>query len=291
MRRKLLICAATVALGAACAGCGCGSALYTLAELAKSAVSDEPYVSYEEKIYLETVEAFLEASEAGDKKAIRKLFSKNARKSDEDLDRQIDLWLEEYPGGGYFWYRDAVLHGSYSRRSGKRSSTVDDTVVFTTGGDYYWCSIELTYENDFDRGEIGVNSASLFSKEYYCALRYEQEGAEWPREQGMNVRLEFPCEGQIRVADGQPVLYTSVERELDEAKVKAFLDENDSYDAFAERFGQPNGENIYLYYELPAEDGRPRFLKIGVDDRDNTVYSASVTDDLKWLYSLWYEED
>ena len=98
MRRKLLICAATVALGAACAGCGCGAALYTLAELAKSAVSDEPYVSYEEKIYLETVEAFLESSEAGDKKAIRKLFSKNARKSDEDLDRQIDLWLEEYPG-------------------------------------------------------------------------------------------------------------------------------------------------------------------------------------------------
>ena len=268
---------------------GCGVAAHMLTETVKNAVGDEPYVSYEEKIYLETVEAFLDDSKAGDGQALRELFSQRVQKDDVDLEEQIACWLEEYPGGEYSWNRDVLLHGSYSTESGKSKSVVTTVVPFTAGGEYYWGPTELTYENDFDPREVGITSAVLFSKEYYCALRYEEEGVQWPGERGMNVCLDYPSEGTIRVAEGDPIRYTFVDRKLEETEVKAFLEENNRYGDFTGLFGPPNAENIYHYYELPREGDSPRFLVVGVDDGAGTVYFASVVDDLKRLYTLWHE--
>ena len=200
LRRCFCACGLSLLLCAACSGC---ALLDTLARWVESGVSGEPYVSREEQIYIETAENFLDAVAREDRAAVRALFSENVRETDEDFDAQLDLLFEADLDASAFWDRDDIqLQGSYRHDDGRHAAVVQDTFPIRDRGRYYWCTLELTYTDDFDPGEVGITALAFYSAEYYCALLYEAADAEWPAGSGLDVRTAYPADGDIRAAGG-----------------------------------------------------------------------------------------
>lgn len=286
--KRVCACGMALLLGLSCTGCSVAGKLQEFGQSVFQWVGLRDY----ERLYEEAMDAFLAAVAAGDKEAIRGLFSVNVQKADADLDEQVERLLEAYPGPTEYWDRERGLASSQSIDSGKAVSSANNTVLLISGGLYFWCFMDLTYENDWDPDEIGITSLILYSADYYCALRYEEEGADPPPGPGLDVRTGYPLDCEVRAVGGYPLQYVPGGGPLDEAAVEAFVKQDNGWEAFNERFGEPNAASgLSYYYELPMEDGQPRYLDVSVDYVDNSIFSVSVADDRKWLYEIWDEDN
>ena len=78
---------------------------------------------------------------------------------------------------------------------------------------------------------------------------------------------------------------------MDEDDVKGFMEETNSYTEFVEKYGEPNAIEVYYCYELPDENGEPRYLQLSVDEEDDVIRNISVNSDLEWKYLLWKNEE
>lgn len=290
LRRCFCACGLSLLLCAACSGC---ALLDTLARWVESGVSGEPYVSREEQIYIETAENFLDAVAREDRAAVRALFSENVRETDEDFDAQLDLLFEADLDASAFWDRDDIqLQGSYRHDDGRHAAVVQDTFPIRDRGRYYWCSLELTYTDDFDPGEVGITALAFYSAEYYCALLYEAADAEWPAGSGLDVRTAYPVDGDIRAAGGSPYRFENDTPPLEEDAVRDFLGQTDSFSAFCAHFGAPNAAQVYYIYALQSDaDEAPLYLQLTVVEETDTIYTAAVVDDLGWLRLVWKRAD
>lgn len=290
LRRCFCACGLSLLLCAACSGC---ALLDTLARWVESGVSGEPYVSREEQIYIETAENFLDAVAREDRTAVRALFSENVRETDEDFDAQLDLLFEADLDASAFWDRDDIqLQGSYRHDDGRHAAVVQDTFPIRDRGRYYWCSLELTYTDDFDPGEVGITALAFYSAEYYCALLYEAADAEWPAGSGLDVRTAYPADGDIRAAGGSPYRFENDTPPLEEDAVRDFLGQTDSFSAFCAHFGAPNAAQVYYIYALQSDaDEAPLYLQLTVVEETDTIYTAAVVDDLGWLRLVWKRAD
>lgn len=290
LRRCFCACSLSLLLCAACSGC---ALLDTLARWVESGVSGEPYVSREEQIYIETAENFLDAVAREDRAAVRALFSENVRETDEDFDAQLDLLFEADLDASAFWNRDDIqLQGSYRHDDGRHAAVVQDTFPIRDRGRYYWCTLELTYTDDFDPGEVGITALAFYSAEYYCALLYEAADAEWPAGSGLDVRTAYPADGDIRAAGGSPYRFENDTPPLEEDAVRDFLGQTDSFSAFCAHFGAPNAAQVYYIYALQSDaDEAPLYLQLTVVEETDTIYTAAVVDDLGWLRLVWKRAD
>lgn len=290
LRRCFCACGLSLLLCAACSGC---ALLDTLARWVESGVSGEPYVSREEQIYIETAESFLDAVAREDRTAVRALFSENVRETDEDFDAQLDLLFEADLDASAFWDRDDIqLQGSYRHDDGRHAAVVQDTFPIRDRGRYYWCTLELTYTDDFDPGEVGITALAFYSAEYYCALLYEAADAEWPAGSGLDVRTAYPADGDIRAAGGSPYRFENDTPPLEEDAVRDFLGQTDSFSAFCAHFGAPNAAQVYYIYALQSDaDEAPLYLQLTVVEETDTIYTAAVVDDLGWLRLVWKRAD
>lgn len=290
LRRCFCACGLSLLLCAACSGC---ALLDTLARWVESGVSGEPYVSREEQIYIETAENFLDAVAREDRTAVRALFSENVRETDEDFDAQLDLLFEADLDASAFWDRDDIqLQGSYRHDDGRHAAVVQDTFPIRDRGRYYWCTLELTYTDDFDPGEVGITALAFYSAEYYCALLYEAADAEWPAGSGLDVRTAYPADGDIRAAGGSPYRFENDTPPLEEDAVRDFLGQTDSFSAFCAHFGAPNAAQVYYIYALQSDaDEAPLYLQLTVVEETDTIYTAAVVDDLGWLRLVWKRAD
>lgn len=290
LRRCFCACGLSLLLCAACSGC---ALLDTLARWVESGVSGEPYVSREEQIYIETAENFLDAVAREDRAAVRALFSENVRETDEDFDAQLDLLFEADLDASAFWDRDDIqLQGSYRHDDGRHAAVVQDTFPIRDRGRYYWCSLKLTYTDDFDPGEVGITALAFYSAEYYCALLYEAADAEWPAGSGLDVRTAYPADGDIRAAGGSPYRFENDTPPLEEDAVRDFLGQTDSFSAFCAHFGAPNAAQVYYIYALQSDaDEAPLYLQLTVAEETDTIYTAAVVDDLGWLRLVWKRAD
>lgn len=290
LRRCFCACGLSLLLCAACSGC---ALLDTLARWVESGVSGEPYVSREEQIYIETAENFLDAVAREDRAAVRALFSENVRETDEDFDAQLDLLFEADLDASAFWDRDDIqLQGSYRHDDGRHAAVVQDTFPIRDRGRYYWCSLELTYTDDFDPGEVGITALAFYSAEYYCALLYEAADAEWPAGSGLDVRTAYPADSDIRAAGGSPYRFENDTPPLEEDAVRDFLGQTDSFSAFCAHFGAPNAAQVYYIYALQSDaDEAPLYLQLTVVEETDTIYTAAVVDDLGWLRLVWKRAD
>lgn len=290
LRRCFCACGLSLLLCAACSGC---ALLDTLARWVESGVSGEPYVSREEQIYIETAENFLDAVAREDRAAVRALFSENVRETDEDFDAQLDLLFEADLDASAFWDRDDIqLQGSYRHDDGLHAAVVQDTFPIRDRGRYYWCTLELTYTDDFDPGEVGITALAFYSAEYYCALLYEAADAEWPAGSGLDVRTAYPADGDIRAAGGSPYRFENDTPPLEEDAVRDFLGQTDSFSAFCAHFGAPNAAQVYYIYALQSDaDEAPLYLQLTVVEETDTIYTAAVVDDLGWLRLVWKRAD
>ena len=290
LRRCFCACGLSLLLCAACSGC---ALLDTLARWVESGVSGEPYVSREEQIYIETAESFLDAVAREDRAAVRALFSENVRETDEDFDAQLDLLFEADLDASAFWDRDDIqLQGSYRHDDGRHAAVVQDTFPIRDRGRYYWCTLELTYTDDFDPGEVGITALAFYSAEYYCALLYEAADAEWPAGSGLDVRTAYPADSDIRAAGGSPYRFENDTPPLEEDAVRDFLGQTDSFSAFCAHFGAPNAAQVYYIYALQSDaDEAPLYLQLTVVEETDTIYTAAVVDDLGWLRLVWKRAD
>lgn len=290
LRRCFCACGLSLLLCAACSGC---ALLDTLARWVESGVSGEPYVSREEQIYIETAESFLDAVAREDRAAVRALFSENVRETDEDFDAQLDLLFEADLDASAFWDRDDIqLQGSYRHDDGRHAAVVQDTFPIRDRGRYYWCTLELTYTDDFDPGEVGITALAFYSAEYYCALLYEAADAEWPAGSGLDVRTAYPADGDIRAAGGSPYRFENDTPPLEEDAVRDFLGQTDSFSEFCAHFGAPNAAQVYYIYALQSDaDEAPLYLQLTVVEEADTIYTAAVVDDLGWLRLVWKRAD
>lgn len=290
LRRCFCACGLSLLLCAACSGC---ALLDTLARWVESGVSGEPYVSREEQIYIETAESFLDAVAREDRAAVRALFSENVRETDEDFDAQLDLLFEADLDASAFWDRDDIqLQGSYRHDDGRHAAVVQDTFPIRDRGRYYWCTLELTYTDDFDPGEVGITALAFYSAEYYCALLYEAADAEWPAGSGLDVRTAYPADSDIRAAGGSPYRFENDTPPLEEDAVRDFLGQTDSFSEFCAHFGAPNAAQVYYIYALQSDaDEAPLYLQLTVVEETDTIYTAAVVDDLGWLRLVWKRAD
>ncbi len=290
LRRCFCACGLSLLLCAACSGC---ALLDTLARWVESGVSGEPYVSREEQIYIEMAENFLDAVAREDRAAVRALFSENVRETDEDFDAQLDLLFEADLDASAFWDQDDIqLQGSYRHDDGRHAAVVQDTFPIRDRGRYYWCTLELTYTDDFDPGEVGITALAFYSAEYYCALLYEAADAEWPAGSGLDVRTAYPADGDIRAAGGSPYRFENDTPPLEEDAVRDFLGQTDSFSAFCAHFGAPNAAQVYYIYALQSDaDEATLYLQLTVVEETDTIYTAAVVDDLGWLRLVWKRAD
>ncbi|MBQ9142924.1 MAG: Ig-like domain-containing protein [Lachnospiraceae bacterium] len=208
-----------------------------------------------------------------------------------NLEEQIELLLQTYPGPTDVNKRNgASVAASYSSDHGVHTSEAYDTFPVISGDTYYWCRFSLMYENDEDASEIGVTQVLFFTAESYCECRYT-DGWKYPSERGLTVFAEDSLDCEVRAIQGNPHKYKVTGRVPGLDAAVQFLEENNSYSAFVEHFGEPNAVDIYYFYGLPMENGEPRYLVLSVTEKTDSIRKASVADDLEWLEIVWEKEE
>jgi len=101
---------------------------------------------------------------------------------------------------------------------------------------------------------------------------------------------------EVRFVGGYPEKFTPVDRTLTAEQVTAFLETSSSYSAFLAEFGSPNVEDtsgVSVTYELPPEDGEPRYLDLFFDDSTDQILKVYIQNDLDVVAvsKLWDAEE
>lgn len=244
--------------------------------------------NWEKSNYEDTITALFSALDSGDRDGVASLFSSYAREQDKNLEADIEKLFSVYRGPMDEIGWDGLLAGSYTNHYGERESSVYAHFPVRCADTYYWCDLELMYENSVDASQIGVTQLSFYTADEWCINCYD-DNAEWCDEVGLSVIAERTLEEEIRCISGSPYKYAPSEKVLDIDKVKSFFEKSNSYSEFVAQFGEPNAENSYCYYELPPEDGNVRYLGILYDD-DGVIYHASIEDHFAYLDTIYDEE-
>ena len=266
--------------------------------------SDEPYLSYEAKLYNQTVDDFFAALDRHDAQAAVELFAPNVRDAHPELETLMNELMEGYRGPTDVCKRDGSrVAGSYHTDSGKSSSEVAQGFPVLSGKDYYWCDLTLMYENDWDSGEIGVKSISFYSAEYECQLRYAPDDAHLSRENTdgdadcpLDVELSRDAGYEVRMVGGYPMKFEPSDRRLTRDAVIQFFESPGSFSAFRSQFGEPNAwsiSGVSCTYELEDDAGAPRYVDLLYNEDDDSILSAYIVNDLDvvGLEKLWSSRD
>ena len=231
-------------------------------------------------MYSEAIEKFFDALDKGDLETVYNMFSSEAKEKDGNLSSDIDKLLEVYEGPCDGIGFDGMLSTQEHIEHGKKKGLACTVFPVRCGETYYWCNLGLIYRNTLDESGTGIAFAEFFTADEYLFLR---DGEKFKEAPGLTVHAERTAECEIRAIDGNAFEYTRMERTIDIEEVKSFLKNNRKTEDFLERFGEPNAEDIYLYYELPSENGKPRYLRI---DSGRISY-ACITDDFGETETVW----
>lgn len=295
-KKKWNLCAFTGLLLALCL-------LFTGCSLS-SFIEDGKYISQEAELYNQAVDDFFAALDSQDKEAIMDMFAQDVREEDTDLEAQIDKLFEAYPGPTDICKRDgSSVAGSYSNDHGTHTSSVESGFPVVSHDTYYWCDFEYMYENDEDEDQIGIRRISFYSAEARCKEIYEpvsrtgsmDKGADTVTD-GLTVLTDVSVDYEVRFVGGYPEKFTPIDRTLTAEQVTAFLETSSSYSAFLAEFGSPNVEDtsgVSVTYELPPEDGEPRYLDLFFDDSTDQILKVYIQNDLDVVAvsKLWDAEE
>ncbi len=241
----------------------------------------------EEKLAREMSDRFTAALDAGDIAALKGMFSVNVQNI-EGLDEQLQRLTEFYAGPTDAVGFDNVKSSSGSNDHGVKTASVRYEIPLRSGDDYYWCYIDLTYRDDADPDNVGINRLIFFSGGDYRFLRNSGDFT-YPAEPGVHLYFDRRDEGDIRCVDGSDYLFENQTPPLDEAEVKAFLDGNRSLAAFKAGFGEPNAvDGREFVYLLPDEDGEYRYLVVVAEsDNADAIRSVRVVGEFDRVRVLW----
>ena len=233
----------------------------------------------EERVYTETIDAIFTALDAGDADGLLGLFSEEAWHGDPDLEADIAYLMEVYEGPYVTHGFDGILGGNAHFEQEGRTYSVFTSTPIEAGDTYYWIYLNYTYQCDPNPANIGITELEFFTADEWCLELCDEESTREPS-RGLTVYADKTLDHEWRCIYGNPLVYTDREA-VDLLEAKAQIEENDSYAAFVERFGEPAASYIYRYYPLPDENGEPRWLCLGYDDRegyDDSIHTAYIVD-------------
>ena len=244
--------------------------------------------SKEQKAYKEVVTTFFNALDNRDEDAIYKLFSPAVREQADDIKEQISHLMSVYEGPTSDIGYDELLTGEYSNEYGDKVSKVSNTIPFRSDDSYYWCYIELMYENDSDPKQIGVTKIDFYIEDDYFFKCYIEDDPKIYNSVGIQVHANVIAEDYIRCINGTPYSFSTTEPvKIDD--VNDFLKNSTSFEKFKTRFGEPNAESTMVYYyELPKEKGKRRYIELHTEGDE--ICCASLVDDFKFIEYI-YDDD
>ncbi len=244
--------------------------------------------SKEKTAYNDAITSLFNALDERDNEAIYNLFSPSVRKQDEDLEDQIDKLLSIYAGPTAEIGWDGLLAGEASYDDGKYSKNAFTSFPIRSGNTYYWCYLDLMYENTYDGQQIGIVQMDFYTADEYCILEYD-DNLKIVDSVGLTVHADTTIESEIRCISGHPYMYTTSTEPLNVDAIRNFFKVSNSFSEFTKQFGHPNAENIYYYYELPIESGEHRYLEIGTDN--DTIYGATVVNEFEYIETIYNKND
>lgn len=247
----------------------------------------------EDELFNEAVDAFFAAVDSRDAEAIKEMFSPNAQDEDTQLEEMIEQLLAFYPGPTERCERDEAKQGSYSTDYGKRRSEVSDWFAVVCSGTNYYCDFSLVYECDADADEIGVRYITIASEKAIC-----DEDFKFPEESGLHIFEDAPGDYLTARIGGYPRIYIPSERNLTEEDILTFLEEETTFEALKEAFGEPNAELVpyaSYVYELADAEGEKRYADIHVDNRQDgwLITKVTIVNDVSniAISTLWENPD
>ena len=244
----------------------------------------------EETIYNTVVTNFFTALDNRDSEAIYTMFSPAVQETDTDLQEQITRLLQVYPGPTDNCSNKKHISGSYSTNSGKITASVNSTFPVVSQEKYFWCCLELMYQNDMDESQIGITRILFLTADEMYIMRYDSN-QKYSDAVGLTVYADNTLDGEIRAIDGSAYPYTPTETTLNLAEEENFFQKSDHYTDFVKQFGEPNAIGMYYYYELPSENERPRYLELRVDEDTDAIYGANIVDDFGHIKNVWSSEE
>ena len=243
----------------------------------------------EKKAFGELLPKFFQALDNGDENAIFELFSPEVREQSEHLQQQITALIAVYNGPTDEFDLESVsmtTEGHIGEPGGWESATC--TIPARSGEDYYFFRIRLMFEH-YDEKQIGITQLDFFTADEKCA--FGEDGGKFSDQKGLYLHAEKDLECETRTINGYPVRYTATNHTVSIESAKEFMKGSTSFSEFVERFGEANARSPfvdYYYYELPREDGDPRYLHIS--HHNDEMRFITIVDDFKFIEMVWENE-
>lgn len=240
--------------------------------------------NWEKTTYEDAITDLFSALDRGDRHGVKALFSAYVREQDADLDDDIEKLFSVYQGPVDEVGWDGLLAGSYSSHFGQRQSSVYAHFPVRCADTYYWCDLEIMYENSLNPLQIGVTHLSFCTADEMCIYFYAPTTGD--DEVGLTVYADRTLDEEIRCIDGSSYKYRRSEKPLDVQEVRDFFKKPKLFPAFKAQFGEPNAENFFTFYELQPENGEARYLEISYDELGR-IYSACIVDQFGYLETIY----
>lgn len=255
--------------------------------------AENRYNGTEKEMFAKVIDEFITALDEQNAEAIKVLFAPNVVENNPQIDDTIQQLFEFYPGNteGNDW--DENFGGSYSNHYGSHESQIESPFAIFSDGTAYYCKIALMYENDDDRGEIGVQYVDFVSEKVVCS-----EGFKWPDVPGLTLIENVGGDYQTRRIGGYPVKFSPVERTISENELVAFVSNSTSYSKFFEKFGVANATYVlesYKVYEVVMDSGENRYAVLWLNYPDGydegQISRIEIMNNEETLFYLWRADE
>lgn len=240
----------------------------------------------EEKEYSILIDEFIAALDDGDVVKLKAKFSVKAQKEDLELEEEINYLINMYPGITNIrgvCAGEVELNNTYDGEKGKES--IHTRFPISINGDYYWLDFVITYRDDIDGENIGINRLTILNKDEMYSFETDSRKLTVDGTEGLNLLIDKKSGLDIRCIEGHPYMYNEG-IPLDIEKVRMHLNKSLKYSDFIKTFGESNAKDRYYIYELPDDNGEARYLSIMLIGSTDEINTVRIVDDFGWKYTV-----
>ncbi len=225
------------------------------------------FVDEEREIYKKTMKDLFTALDQQNVDAIYELFAPAMQ--NEALAEKIEELISVYAGPTEKIGEVPPLQGEGSYEMGEKCLTACGTFPVVSDGRYYWCYLELMYENTVDESRIGITQLDFYTDDAY--YEFWSGDARYQEAKGLNLYLKDVDDNNIISINNYPYDYHPVQT-IDLEDAKRFFETSTSMKDFAGKFGEPASTDEFgCVYPLGKQDGEDRYLYIAHED-DEILY-------------------
>ncbi len=174
-----------------------------------------------EDVFSKTITSLFLALDSGNRDAVINLFSHAAQKQDKNLEEDIEKLFSVYVGPVDEIGWRGIKGTSSSFEDGDRVKSVFAHFPVQCGEIYYWCWMNVMYENTTDGDQIGITQLNFYTADewYLSGISNDVIVAD---DVGLTVFSDNILDEDIRCIRGAPFIYAE-RPPLDLEEIKGFL--------------------------------------------------------------------